>query len=624
MFRKIILVMVCLLCCMSVYSQQLNEYDFIEVEMENTVSFEVEFSNNYKINSLYLNNYFFPQTYNESQNINDFTSTNSNYQIIEEVDNKYLRYDFKETLEEKNTITNSFDIQSKVDRPKISQEVPYPPEKIKQDYQKYLKFSGLITIDENIREKATQLAQGETDSYVIASKVAKWVRGDINYDLSTITEDPDQTSSEVFQSKAGVCKEITHLYISMMRSLGIPARVVTGYAYTTSQSVIDYVGSPWGGHAWAEVLIGDKWVPFDLTYNQYGFVDSTHIVLDKSANIRESSVSVNGTGQGFSFVDNSLTLDNSFSVSHKQKDLFERGFSIETKGSKEVAPKSYGYINTTVTNSKDFYQVLFLNIAKTNSMELLTDQQKMLIFKPGETKEFLTKFKAPNLDRRYASVKHPFSFYNNFIEESFSVTITPDGQNLSEEELPQEKEEKITFSNKKIQLSCDGSFQIPNNKIMCGIKNPNNYEIKGSKLCVNTQCEELDFLINEEKNVNFTSPHFSPVAIFSYGDEVIKEEISIEKPKLQHNIELNKDSLSIKANHSNENSLIFELSVDNKLVETINGDSVDFSKTLKPGNHTLTIMLKDNQRTFDTYSAKVVVEQESFFTKIMNFFKNLF
>ena len=62
--------------------------------------------------------------------------------------------------------------------------------------------------------------------------------------------DPD-----VVKQGKGVCQDFAHLLISLVRSWGLPARYVMGYAE-------DGVSS----HAWAEVLIpGAGWRGFDAT-----------------------------------------------------------------------------------------------------------------------------------------------------------------------------------------------------------------------------------------------------------------------------------------------------------------------------------------------------------------------
>jgi transglutaminase-like putative cysteine protease len=82
---------------------------------------------------------------------------------------------------------------------------------------------------------------------------------DITYD-----QDPTHaatTAAEAFALKRGVCQDITHIFISVARRLGIPARYVGGYFYSGSDDV-----QVEASHAWAEAFVPDLgWVGFDAT-----------------------------------------------------------------------------------------------------------------------------------------------------------------------------------------------------------------------------------------------------------------------------------------------------------------------------------------------------------------------
>ncbi|HWV51875.1 transglutaminase family protein [Pseudorhodoplanes sp.] len=82
----------------------------------------------------------------------------------------------------------------------------------------------------------------------------------------TITFDTDPThvhttAAEAFALKRGVCQDISHIFIAAARSLGIPARYVSGYFYRA-----DGMNDQHAGHAWAEAYVdGLGWVGFDAT-----------------------------------------------------------------------------------------------------------------------------------------------------------------------------------------------------------------------------------------------------------------------------------------------------------------------------------------------------------------------
>ena len=71
------------------------------------------------------------------------------------------------------------------------------------------------------------------------------------------------TAAEAWVQKRGVCQDITHLALGALRSVGIPARYVSGYLHPKPDAAI---GETIAGesHAWVEWFCGD-WRGFDPT-----------------------------------------------------------------------------------------------------------------------------------------------------------------------------------------------------------------------------------------------------------------------------------------------------------------------------------------------------------------------
>ena len=66
------------------------------------------------------------------------------------------------------------------------------------------------------------------------------------------------------QQKSGVCQDFAHLFITVARSWGVPARYVMGYL----DPGIGTFGEKLATHAWAEALVpGAGWTGFDATHN---------------------------------------------------------------------------------------------------------------------------------------------------------------------------------------------------------------------------------------------------------------------------------------------------------------------------------------------------------------------
>lgn len=73
------------------------------------------------------------------------------------------------------------------------------------------------------------------------------------------TTDAHTEAAEALADGKGVCQDHAHIFIAGCRTLGIPARYVTGYLYTGEHDDAD------AHHAWAEAWIdGLGWVGFDV------------------------------------------------------------------------------------------------------------------------------------------------------------------------------------------------------------------------------------------------------------------------------------------------------------------------------------------------------------------------
>ncbi|MGO9752206.1 MAG: transglutaminase family protein [Solirubrobacteraceae bacterium] len=83
--------------------------------------------------------------------------------------------------------------------------------------------------------------------------------------------------AEVFGHRRGVCQDFAHLAIACLRSLGLPARYVSGYLETDAPPGAVKLTGVDGSHAWLSVLVPDAgWIDIDPTNDQ--FPNSRYIV----------------------------------------------------------------------------------------------------------------------------------------------------------------------------------------------------------------------------------------------------------------------------------------------------------------------------------------------------------
>jgi transglutaminase-like putative cysteine protease len=85
--------------------------------------------------------------------------------------------------------------------------------------------------------------------------IEEWIRRNIVYRPGS--SNSTTTAQEVFEQRAGVCRDFAHLGITFCRALNIPARLVVGYVW--------FDEPPQDFHAVFEAWLDGRWVLFDPT-----------------------------------------------------------------------------------------------------------------------------------------------------------------------------------------------------------------------------------------------------------------------------------------------------------------------------------------------------------------------
>ena len=246
-------------------------------------------SSNYRVQYVIANLSFIPQDGFQEEILDiqtePFTEVKDNAAIFrwDKPIGKELSFSVKSNIKSFNKIV------------RVRDKVKFPLSDLPDDVKIYTKPSDTIDSDnKEVVRKGSEIIKGEDDLYVIVFKLGEWTKKNINYDLSTLTESVSQKASWVLKNKEGVCDELTNLFIAMNRALGIPAKFVSGVAYTNAEEFEE----GFGPHGWAEVYFpGYGWIPFDVTYGEFGFVDSGHIKLKESLDADEASTEFQWLGK---------------------------------------------------------------------------------------------------------------------------------------------------------------------------------------------------------------------------------------------------------------------------------------------------------------------------------------
>jgi transglutaminase-like putative cysteine protease len=143
----------------------------------------------------------------------------------------------------------------------------------------YLRDTPLTVSNSAMREFA---AQFKTDVYAqmaalenmmhVLLKRVKYIKG-----ATKVTT----TASEAFEKGQGVCQDHAHIFIACCRSIGIPARYVSGYLFTKDGSLLQT-------HAWADVyLTNGGWQSFDVSNGM--MASEAHVRLAIGLDYRSAS-----------------------------------------------------------------------------------------------------------------------------------------------------------------------------------------------------------------------------------------------------------------------------------------------------------------------------------------------
>lgn len=96
------------------------------------------------------------------------------------------------------------------------------------------------------------------------------------------------TLPELLELRAGVCQDFAHLALGCLRSLGLPARYVSGYLETQPPPGQKKLEGSDASHAWLSVLVpGGAWIDLDPTNDQ--LCDSRYVVTAWGRDFRDVS-----------------------------------------------------------------------------------------------------------------------------------------------------------------------------------------------------------------------------------------------------------------------------------------------------------------------------------------------
>ncbi|MBW2994739.1 transglutaminase domain-containing protein [Candidatus Woesearchaeota archaeon] len=400
----------------------------------------------------------------------------------------------------------------------IYSKVKFPVSSLEQKFRKYIEPTEIIDSNNpQIVAKATELASGESDVYRLVHKIGAWVRENIEYDLDPALVFSTNSASWTLKNKRAVCDEMTTLFIALNRAVGIPARFVSGYAYTDDPRF----RQGWGPHAWAEVYFpGNGWVPIDVTYGQLGDVDLTHIELKKSHDATTTSAYYSWYNGDIETKELDINIELISTAGIKQAPISIKTSVLESK----VGFGSYDLFEVELNNKNNYYEPVTLVIGAPDIVEIIGKNVAYVLLEPEQTKKlyWMVKIKR-NLDPGYIYTAHlaAASLRTNSttkleISDNYNSFSFDDMQQELDER--QEQEERIITKDVLVDCDYDSIFYIGDeHDISCKLINLGNVNFDNLKVCIANNCESVNLKINQQADVKLV-----------YTPKATNEEVAIQ------------------------------------------------------------------------------------------------
>lgn len=417
----------------------------------------------------------------------------------------------------------SFDMEYQVktysDITPVTKKVRFPLPPLSSDLRVYLQETDTIDENDDIRRLAADLAAGEDDLFIVVAKIAAWTKEHIEYDLTTLSVEASQPSTWVLQNRQGVCDEMTNLFISFLRSLGVPARFVSGLSYTNSELFAD----PWGAHGWAEVYFPTVgWVPFDVTYGQLGWVDATHVVFSEGIDGGKYATSYEWMGRDMQVQALGMQLD---------ADIAEYGHLLEplllvtvSAAGAEVGIGSYNVITATLSNPSKRYVADEVLIGHVEGYQLLDADRQVVVLAPGGRTSVYWRLRVdPLLDPGFlytfplvVQTMRGASGGASFVAATGKRMLS--GQWADQYVENAAGEDSSTYA-LQVSLSCDvvgNALPRPGEPvdILCSLANNGQTSLKAVSLCMEAECTTLDVPVGGVAHRGF-SPVFGAPSVYA-------------------------------------------------------------------------------------------------------------
>lgn len=195
-------------------------------------------------------------------------------------------------------INLSYTVQVRSELSAMESRTPFPIGKVSENDAFYLQSTEMVQSESpEIVELARRLTADSKNEYEAVSVITNHVSDSIKYTFNP----PKYDALYTLETRSGNCQNFAHLSIALLRSVGIPARIVGGITLKDSwkvpidnrNTIVQSMGQ--GGHAWMEIYFPDLgWLQYDPQQSRQ-FTSSRHIKQSHGLDSRDINDTWRGT-----------------------------------------------------------------------------------------------------------------------------------------------------------------------------------------------------------------------------------------------------------------------------------------------------------------------------------------
>ena len=449
--------------------------------------------------------YLFP--YNTTSQTSYILKTFPNATVDKQGENHYFNFYLRQPEVKRHEFGYSANMNTKRYIPKISEKIEFPQNFSDELVLSNLKSTELFDFEESdLANKAQNLIRGEDNYLKAIFKISKWIRDNVEYRSNNETELEQKSASWVYAHRYGVCDEFAILLTAMLRSVGIPARVVSGIALSSS----NVAGlEEWGPHAWTEAYVPSYgWIPIDLTFKEILWLDAAHIKLQHSERYNFPSFKYYWKARVSSF--SALPLNFSVNIS-SYKEGEPLGIRYEVKPLRPSMDfTSYNGINIMVKNQENFYVPLRLQLTMPKDVIIEGKDKHYVLLEPGEIFNKTLLFHIGSEQSLSSMQIYPFSLYaNGYIVEKTQVRIA----NVFPHYERQDFRNYSILNTENVRIDCfpesEETMVEDHIKVKCFVYNDGNQPLQDI-ICLEERCKPFNLSAKNSSAFDFYYLPYKP------------------------------------------------------------------------------------------------------------------